>query len=114
MIKFVCNTALLLTISIASCGAFAWDGVVGGKIGNIDNLVNVSGSPSNFDVRITLTSGVPPCGNTNTWVYIDVSDTNFKGTYAALLQAKAMDLNVNLYSNRDGRGYCHLGYLAMN
>jgi hypothetical protein len=108
------SAALMASMSIASFGAFAWDGVIGGKIIRIDGVGGGGGAPGNFDARIYLENVSAACGsNTASWAYINSNDANYKGLLAMLLMAQASGKSVTLHTNKDTQGYCQIGFLTI-
>jgi hypothetical protein len=87
----------------------AWDGIVSGaRVTAIDVT-----SAENFGFRVYLPPEVCGSGTPN-WAYVTEGDSNYQAYVQALLQAKAMGLLITVYSNRDGRGFCHIGYLSVS
>jgi hypothetical protein len=88
--------------------AYAWDG-------------NAIGVPVRVDVtdgnvygfRISLAGYPTLCGNTDTWAYINLADSNYNTYVATLLAAKAAGSTVQLYTSRDAGNRCHIGYIAV-
>lgn len=86
--------------------AFAWDGVITGKI----ETIHVTGG-GNYGFRVTLRGSPAACGNANGWSYLNDTDSNYKVYVAVLLLAKAQQSSVTIYSNKDASGYCNIGYI---
>jgi hypothetical protein len=84
----------------------AWDGDVTGVVTQIDVT---DGAYSGFRIYFS----VAMCGNTNNWAYLNSADSNYSAYTAALLMAKAQGLTVQVFSNRDANGYCHIGYISI-
>lgn len=103
--------ALLLSSMV---GARAWDGTISGKVTFIDGVGGSAGAPGNFDLRVAL-AGVPEtCGmGTPNWAYINANDANYKSLMALLLMARAAANPVTLYTTKDSRGYCQIGYISL-
>lgn len=89
-------------------GASAWDGRTVGKIRSVD----VTGG-NNYDYRITLVNSPALCGNSNSWAYINESDSNYQ-VYVSLLTAAYMaNKQVTIYATVTAIGYCHIGYIVV-
>ena len=114
MSRTIRNTAILLAMSFASFSAFAWDGTASGKISLIETVGGGAGAPGNYDTRVYLTGTATMCGSVHAWAYVNANDGNYKGILANILTAKAMGLNVILYTTREATGYCRLGFMAIS
>lgn len=94
-----------------SLGASAWDGNTVGKIRSVD----VTGG-NNYGYRVTLVNYPALCGNSNSWAYINESDSNYQ-VYVSLLTAAYMaNKTVIIYTTAEttsGNGYCHIGYITV-
>lgn len=101
------SRSLLLALVIASPAALAWDGSVSGRIAQADVT-----SAGNLAFRVVLESSPAMCGNANAWAYVDTTDANYNAYVAVLLAAKAQNVLIHVYSNRDAQGYCKIGYVA--
>jgi hypothetical protein len=86
--------------------SFSWDGAVSGVITQIDVT---DGANAGFRVYLPIAM----CGNTNGWAYLNSTDSNYSAYAAALLTAKSQGTTVYIYSNRDGNGNCHIGYISI-
>ncbi|MBB5367517.1 MULTISPECIES: hypothetical protein [unclassified Janthinobacterium] len=105
--------ALLMTL--ASLQASAWDGVTSGKITRIEG-VGGAGGAGNFDFRVYLSAGTPPCPTNNVppplWSYINAADANYKSIVSMLLMAQASNKTVTIYSN-NAAGYCQIAWVII-
>ena len=101
-------TALLAALlsMLLSQTADAWDGAINGMPGVIEVT-----DGANYGFRVWLTTGAAMCGNSNGWVYLLSSDSNYNTYVAVILMARAQGTNLTFLSNRDGNGYCHLQHL---
>jgi len=88
--------------------AFAYDGSANDTISQID----VS-DDTNLGLRVYFANSTA-CGNTNNWAYVLSTDPNFQIYAAVLAEAKVMGSTVTVFSTRDSRGYCHLGYVQLH
>ncbi|MBU2713872.1 hypothetical protein [Zooshikella harenae] len=87
-----------------------WDGVVKGQIEQIDVT-----STDDMTFRVLL-KGVPSmCKNDHRFAYLKkVDNSPVYDTYvSALLAAKFSKAEVTIYSTKDERGYCRIGYVAI-
>jgi len=108
--------SVLLAVSLLTpvLGAYAWDGVISGRVIQINGVGGSAGAPGNFDARIFLEGQPTACGpNSPSWGYINSNDANYKGLLAMLLMAQASAKVVTLYTNKDSLGNCQTGYLAV-
>lgn len=94
---------------LTSFSAFGWDGEESGEIESI----HVTKS-ENYAFRVTLKNPRPMCGNQNTWVYLNESDSNYDTYVSVLLAAKFANANVKIYTEQMANGYCKIGYIAIN
>ena len=102
------NLGLLLAIaSLYIPGlTLAWDGQATGVPTGIDVT---DGGQQGFVVYLPTAM----CGNSYNWAYLNATDSNYPAYVAALLMAKAQGSTVVVFSNLDGNGYCHIGYVAI-
>ena len=105
---------LLLASWATTASEQAWDGTVRGKVARLEMVPNPEGDNPNYSARVVLEGRPELCGNENTWAYINTSDGNYKGIIATLLSVKLTESEVLLYTNRDERGFCRLGYLILD
>src|SRR4051812_6084170 len=103
----------ILITALLTCGSFltaapalAWDGVISGKIINVDVAPG-----ANYGVRITLAGSPVMCAGGQAWAYLNDTDSNYKTFVAVLLLSKAQNSNLTVYSTLEG-GYCHIGYIS--
>jgi hypothetical protein len=90
--------------------ALAWDGYPTGFPGTIE----VAQGVGNRNFRVSYSPAVAMCGNGNTWAYLNDTDSNYSINVATILAAKAQGLRITVYSNVDGTGSCHIGYLVQH
>lgn len=105
---FIC----FITINFFSFTAQAWDGMITGKIQNID----VTGG-QNYGFRISLVNTPPLCGSGHAWAYLNDTDSNYETFVSVLLAAKLSDRSVTIYTNKEtisGNNYCKIGYIVLN
>lgn len=111
MKRFFCALLLLA----ASLQASAWDGVISGRIMQIEGVGGAAGA-GNFDFRVYLSASNPPCPSTlpspPAWSYLNASDANYKGILAMLLMAQASNKMVTIHSNTVS-GYCQIAWVAI-
>jgi hypothetical protein len=89
--------------------AMAWDGIVVGKISQIDVAAG-----NNSALRVYFVNQPPLCSSASKWAYINETDSNYKVFVATLTAAKMANQSVTIYSNRDSAtGYCHIGYISV-
>lgn len=89
----------------------AWDGSIAGKIAAIDVTDN-----NNYDFRVTLEGAKKPCGNDNTWAYLNHTDSNYNTYISVLLAAHLAGKEILVFANQEkisGKGYCHIGYISI-
>jgi hypothetical protein len=99
---------LLLAALIALPGiSVAWDGTVSMVLGRLDVDSSDGG---NYVFRVYASGAM--CGNTNTWAYLNPTDTGYTTSVATLMMAKTAGLTVTIYSNQDSTGLCHIGYIS--
>jgi hypothetical protein len=108
MIKNLLKAACVICSICLISSAYAWDGAAVG----IPWQIHITDGP-NFGFRIFLQGGPALCGNGVNWAYLNSADSNYNTYVASLLMAKAQGTQVQLYTNRDSNGYCHIGYSAM-
>jgi hypothetical protein len=97
---------LLAALFLAPSLAVAWDGQVTGVPIQID--VTDGG---NLGFRVYLPAAM--CGNSYNWAYLNATDSNYSAYVATLLMAKMQGATVIVYSNKDGSGFCHIGYIML-
>lgn len=101
----------LLLVSLSSFmmvpQSYAWDGTVTGVINTIDVT-----DAENFGFRITFTQGEKFCG-TNTWAFINKSDSNYETYVSVLLAAKMSGKALTVYTTKHSSGFCKIGYLVL-
>lgn len=109
---------LLATFLIAftSLQANAWDGVTTGKIIQIEG-VGGAGGAGNFDFRVYLSAGNPPCPTDaappRPWSYINAADANYKSIVSMLLMAQATNKTVTIHSNNVS-GFCQIAWVIIS
>lgn len=104
---------LLLSVCLlsASYSAHAWDGVVAGKIAQ---LQTVSMGAANYDLRILIAGTTQHCtGDVGNFAYLNATDYNYKAVLAGLLTAFTMGKPVTLHTTLVG-GYCKIAYVVMS
>ena len=95
--------AFVAIIALKSQLAAAWDGTPAGVISNTDVTTG-----TNFAFRIGLVGVSPMCTGGAGLAYLNEADSNYQAYVAALMMAKAL-----VYSNLDGTGNCHIGYVSV-
>lgn len=103
---------IVLFIAFYSFATAAWDGMITGKIQNID----VTGG-QNYGFRISLVNTPPLCGSGHAWAYLNDTDSNYETFVSVLLAAKLSDRSVTIYTNKEtisGNNYCKIGYIVLN
>jgi len=105
----VLSLAFVAALGAAGPASAAWDGVVVGKISQVDT----SNETNNYEFRVYV--GVSPvCTTTATatkdFAYLNSSDPNYKTAVANLMMAYSMGKTVTLYTMNDGGLGCHLHY----
>lgn len=107
---------VFFSLLLSSISANAWDGVTTGKIVRMESVGGASNG-ENFDLRVTLSQGTPPCpGNPAApvdWSYINTNNYNYAGVFATLMLAYSKGKNVTIYSNTVG-GFCHIGWVIIS
>ena len=106
-----CKFFLILMLAVLPLGAKAWDGKTSGTIQSIDVTAG-----ENFGFRLVLKNSPTLCGNSNTWAYINESDSNSKTLISVLLAAKLAEKPVTIFTFREtasGKGYCHILYITL-
>jgi hypothetical protein len=98
--------AALFCAALVPGPALAWDGDVAGVLTQIDVT---DGAFLGFRVYLPMAM----CGNSYNWAYLNNADSNYNAYAAALLMAKAQGLTVQVFSNRDSNGYCHIAYISI-
>lgn len=104
-------------LALGAASAYAWDGVVSGKISQIHTVA----ATGNADTRVYLVGTPVMCANAagiadGTWVFINSNNPNYKGMLSNLLTAYSLGKTVTLYSNRSlvsPANYCELAYMIM-
>jgi hypothetical protein len=86
--------------------AWAWDGMVRGKVTQLDLVP----SDSNYSFRVYLLGYPNLCGSVN-WAYLNDTDSNYNALVAGLMAAKSSNSDVMIYTTLVG-GYCHIGYIS--
>lgn len=104
---------LFVTLFSMSFSVYAWDGNIKGVVKSIDVADN-----NNYDFRVTLqdSSGVSKksCSQTVTWSYINESDSNYSTYVSLLLAAKMAKNDVTIFTTKDSKGYCKIGYVVLH
>lgn len=104
---------LFVTLFSMSFSVYAWDGNIRGIVKSIDVTDN-----NNYDFRVTLqdSSGVSKksCSQTVTWSYINESDSNYSTYVSLLLAAKMAKNDVTIFTTKDSKGYCKIGYVVLH
>lgn len=114
MRRAVRPSMLGVCLLIAMTGSHAWDGTISGKINEVSGVGGSGGAPGNYDLRIVLTDVTEACGpGTPNWSYVNANDANYKGLMALLLMARAAANSVTLYTTKDPRGFCQIGYVVV-
>ena len=104
--------ALILAFFLSDA-AYAWDGVVTGKVSGFDVVAN-SGAAHNFDFRVYLSgissfcSGAPIVG----WAYINNDDAQYNQVISSVMMAYSTGTPLTIYTNRSN-GYCSIGYISV-
>lgn len=106
MIRFKSLLALLAGLFFA-ISAYSWDGMQTGTVTQLD--ITDSG---NFGLRVFLSSGVPMCGGSNYFGYLNSTDSNYNTYVSAIMLAKATGARLTLYLT-NVNGFCHIGYVTM-
>ena len=107
--RFSLTRFLGVALLSASSTVFAWDGSNNGTIAQIE--ITEGG---NYGLRIFLTGNPAMCGNTNTWAYLEPTDSNYNGYLAVLLMAKVQATPVSIYTTRNAYGYCHISDISIS
>lgn len=107
--------SVLILLVIFPFKAFAaWDGTVSGKI----NVIHVTGA-ENYGFRVSIAGKTTLCGtkadgsNTESWAYLNKSDSNYLTYVSVLLAAKMAASSVTLYMNKASNEYCRIGYITI-
>lgn len=111
------KTLLVASSALLSLApAYAWDGVVGGRVTQFETVGSAGSAPGNYDFRVHLDAQVPICPGAidTTWGYVNVSDANYKGIMASILMAYALGKTVTLFTTKSAGGYCQIGYLSVS
>lgn len=101
--------AVALLIGLMSTPASAWDGIVVGKVAEIDVTEN-----GNYEFRVYV-GGVSAnaCGaNTPAWGYLNQTDANYQLYASVVLTAYTTARDVTVYLTKIG-GFCRIGYLSV-
>lgn len=110
------SARLVLFFNLLLCGGLvaAWDGVVSGKITQIDTVANQSG---NYEMRIYLGGGQAMCNvsdpNLRGWAYLNSNDVNYKVVAANLMMAYIGGKNVVIHTYNDSGLGCHIHYVMV-
>jgi hypothetical protein len=101
---------LILTVGSGLANpALAWDGIVVGKIYQLDSAP----TDTSIQFRVRLQGEPALCGSSSaSWAYIGASMPNYQATVALLITAHSIGRSVQLYSNVVS-GYCQIGYVTM-
>ncbi len=101
---------ILCFFSALSLNAFAaWGGSNRGEI----SLIEVT-AEHNFGYRVHLKGSPQLCGNTNTFAYLNKSDSNYDTYVSVLTAAKFAKTEVTIYTNSDSNGYCKIGHVFIH
>lgn len=86
-----------------------WDGVVTGQIQQIDV------SSSDYMFRVFLSGTPSMCKSHSNFAYLmkTENDPVYDTYVSSLLAAKFAQAEVTIYSTKDERGYCRIGYVAI-
>ncbi len=84
------------------CVCLAYDGYATGLL--VSQLDVNTGSAS---FRIYFSGGGPVCAS-YTWGYLAVGDINYSTLVATILMAKTTGSTVDVTSNFDAQGFCHI------
>lgn len=104
-----------LALVVASGTSYAWDGVVTGKISQINGVGGSAGAPGNYDIRVYIEGQTTICAGAidPAWAYVNSNDANYKGLLALLLMAQASGKTVTLDTNKSASGYCQIAYMSV-
>jgi hypothetical protein len=103
---------LIISMMLLPIPALCWDGVVSGKIGQLEGVGSAGGAPGNYDLRIYL-EGKPDICPGGKWAYINSNEANYQGMFSLILMAQTTGRNVTLYTVKAQNGYCQLGHIAI-
>lgn len=87
----------------------SWDGSSRGLV----SLVQITAA-DNYGFRVNLDGSPALCGNSNTWAYLNGSDSNYD-TYVSLLTAAKFAKNeVTIFTKMQSNGYCKIGHVYVH
>ena len=89
--------------------AYAWDGVVTGKI-----LFFQTAPAGNMAFRVTLEGSPVMCNGGGNFAFIDMTDPNYQGWVSGLTTAWATNSNITIYSSTNSSGYCLIGFIQVS
>lgn len=94
-------------LSMFPNSAFAWDGVLTGRITNVE--VSVNGENYGFRVHF---AGQQACGTGSpSWSYLNKSATNYDAMVSMLTSSFLNGKPVTLYTTKVGQ-FCEIGHAA--
>ena len=107
-----------VSLACAWSGSAAADTSTTGKISRILVVAGPGGAPSNADSRFFLTGNPSLCSGATdpTWVYINISDPNYKPVVAILSAAYISGKTVQIVAsatNISSGWYCQLSYAVV-
>lgn len=95
----------VVALSMYPATAFAWDGIITGRIANVE--VTVDGE--NYGYRVWI-AGQPACGTGSpTWSYLNRSASNYDAMVSMLTASFLNGKPVTLYITKVGQ-YCQIGH----
>ncbi len=101
------NLVFASLLGFSASSALAWDAQVQGEI-----IMMEVANGENFGFRIWLRNSGPNCGaGTESWSYLNASDSNYNVYVSALMMARTMKTPVTVYTNQRGI-YCWIEHLV--
>lgn len=105
MKKLFSFAAICSMLLCAAPAVQAWDGVVSGKVADIQVTAG-----NNLGFRVALASAPVMCNGGQAFAYLNESDSNYKVYVSMIMLAKAQGYTVTIYANLEG-AQCHIGHL---
>ncbi len=104
-----------MSMTLLPIPALCWDGMVTGKISQLNGVGSAGGAPGNADLRIYLEGNPDICAGATDpkWAFINSNEANYQGLLSLILMAQTTGRIVTLYTVKAQNGYCQLGYISI-